>query len=62
MISCIITDARANQAEEMMIDGALSKEGRRSQGETLICVGTSSLREGEEGGIHLFAFSSAIVR
>ena len=63
MISCIITDAsHANESEDLIVNGKTSKEGHRSQGGKMICLGTNSLVDGDEGGIHIISFSSTIVR
>ena len=63
MISCVITDAsHANESEEIIVNRIKSKEPHRSQGGKLICLGSNSLAEGTEGGIHLIAYSSTIVR
>lgn len=63
MISCVISDAsHANENEDMAINGKVYREGHRSQGGRLICLGTDSLRNKDEGGIHVISFSSTIVR
>ena len=63
MITCVITDAsHANESEDMIVNGKLSKEPHRSQGGKIIALGTQSLSTSEEGGIHIIAFSSTVVR
>ena len=63
MITCVITDAsHANESEDMIVNGKVSKEPHRSQGGKIIALGTSSLSTSEEGGIHVIAFSSTVVR
>ena len=63
MITCVITDAsHANESEDMIVNGKVSKEPHRSQGGKIIALGTSSLSNSEEGGIHVIAFSSTVVR
>lgn len=63
MISCVISDAsHANESEDMTINGKVYREPHRSQGGRLICLGTDTLRDKDEGGIHIISFSSTIVR
>ena len=49
MITCTITDAsHANESEEMIVNGKLSKEPHRSQGSKVIALGTFPVRESVE--------------